>query len=123
MSREARADLPLLAGEGADRAVPEARALLAAAAPVMARVRGLVRVGERRWDLVLDRGQRIMLPETDPVAALIAVTALDQSEKMLERDLTVVDLRNEQRPTIRLAADALETFRQGGEVETEVVEQ
>ena len=27
------------------------------------RVRGLVRVGERRWDVVLDREQRILLPE------------------------------------------------------------
>jgi hypothetical protein len=44
--------------------VPEALALVAAARPAVPRLRGLVRMGERRWDLVLDRDQRILLPET-----------------------------------------------------------
>ncbi len=122
LQREARSDLPLLAGAGADVAVVEARAILAAAEPVMGRVRGLVRVGQRRWDLVLDRDQRILLPETGAVRALERVIALDQAEQMLERDLTVVDMRNEQRPTIRLAADALAQMR-GQETATEVADQ
>jgi len=60
--REDHADLPLVAGEGAERAVPQALQLLRAAGPLGTRLRGLVRVGERRWDVVLDRGQRILLP-------------------------------------------------------------
>ncbi|WP_343082224.1 cell division protein FtsQ/DivIB [Ostreiculturibacter nitratireducens] len=119
LDREARADLPLLAGAGADKAVPEALALLAAAKPVIGRVRGLVRVGERRWDLVLNRDQRILLPEEGAVRALERVIALDQAEEMLARDITVVDMRNEHRPTIRLAEGALKGNEQGGN-ETEV---
>ena len=61
-----RPDLPLIAGEGAEQHVPEALALLAETGPVATRVRGLVRVGERRWDLVLDRDQVVKLPEADP---------------------------------------------------------
>ncbi|KAB2878847.1 MAG: cell division protein FtsQ [Albidovulum sp.] len=113
LDRSARPDLPVIAGDGAEQAVPEALAILAAARPVQSRVRGLVRMGERRWDVVLDREQRIMLPEADPVTAVQRVIALDQAEDMLGRDLTVVDLRNEMRPTIRLAAPAT------GEVEGE----
>ena len=79
-------------------------------------------MGERRWTLVLDRDQRILLPETGAVRALERVIALDQAEQMLERDLTVVDMRNEQRPTIRLAADALAQMR-GQETATEVADQ
>ena len=109
--RDARPDLALIAGAGADRAVPEALALMAAAGPIAGRVRGLVRMGERRWDLVLDRDQRIQLPEEEPVAALERVIALDQAEDILERDLTVVDMRNTQRPTLRLAGDALARLR------------
>jgi cell division protein FtsQ len=106
LDRSARHDLPVIAGDGAEQAVPEALAILSAARPIQSRVRGLVRMGERRWDVVLDREQRILLPETDPVTAVQRVIALDQAEDMLGRDLTVVDLRNEMRPTIRLAAPA-----------------
>ena len=109
--RDARPDLALVAGDGADRAVPEALALMAAAEPIAGRIRGLVRMGERRWNLVLDREQRIQLPEEEPVAALERVIALDQAEDILERDLTVVDMRNMQRPTLRLAGDALARLR------------
>ncbi|MDP3341094.1 cell division protein FtsQ/DivIB [Frigidibacter sp.] len=109
--RDARPDLALVAGDGADKAVPEALALMAAAGPIAGRIRGLVRMGERRWDLVLDREQRIQLPEDEPVAALERVIALDQAEDILERDLTVVDMRNMQRPTLRLAGDALARLR------------
>ncbi|MCB2116502.1 MAG: cell division protein FtsQ/DivIB [Rhodobacteraceae bacterium] len=103
LERAGRPDLPVIAGEGADDRVDEALALFDAARPIQARVRGLVRVGERRWDLVLDRDQRILLPEEAPVPALQRVVALNEAEDMLGRDLSVVDLRNQNRPTIRLA--------------------
>ncbi|MCP3972707.1 MAG: cell division protein FtsQ [Rhodobacteraceae bacterium] len=102
-----RFDLPLIAGEGADAAVPEALALFAAAAPLEPRLRGLVRMGERRWDVVLDRGQRILLPEQGAVAALEQVIALDQAQDLLARDIAVVDMRNGRRPTLRMGAVAV----------------
>ena len=112
MERADRADLPLIAGQGANRAVPEALALLAAAQPILPRLRGLVRVGERRWDLVLDRDQRILLPEHLPVRALERVIALDQAQQLLDRDVIAVDLRIEHRPVLRLAPLALDALRQ-----------
>ncbi|MCE8469082.1 cell division protein FtsQ/DivIB, partial [Rhodovulum sulfidophilum] len=110
-SREDRADLPLIAGDGAGKAAPEAMALFAAAAPISDRVRGLVRMGERRWDVVLDRDQRILLPETGAVAALERVIALEDVSGMLARDIEAVDLRNPERPTLRLTEAAIEDFR------------
>lgn len=110
-SRTERADLPLLAGVGAELDVPEALAILAAAAPVADRVRGLVRIGERRWDLVLDRNQRIMLPEIDPVAALEQVMALHEAQDLMARDIIAVDMRNAARATLRMAPDAVEDLR------------
>ena len=109
-SRAARADLPVLAGEGAHRDVPGALAILRAAAPLGARVKGLVRVGERRWDVVLDRGQRILLPEEAPVRALERVIVLNEVRDMLERDVVVVDMRLADRPTVRMNADAVEEW-------------
>ncbi|TCP43125.1 cell division protein FtsQ/DivIB [Rhodovulum marinum] len=110
-ARALRPDLPLIAGEGADLAVAEALQLIAAAAPLEQRLRGLVRIGARRWDVVLDRDQRILLPAQNAVTALERVLALDEVSDMLGRDIVVVDLRNPARPTVRLSPDAVEEFR------------
>lgn len=109
-SRDVRAALPVIAGAGADEQVPEALALLAAAAPIAERVIGLVRMGERRWDLVLDRDQRILLPEKAPVRALERVIAMHEARDMLERDLVAVDMRLGARPTIRMQPHAVEEW-------------
>lgn len=106
LDRSARADLPVIAGEGADGHVEEALHLVAAAGPIRGRIRGLVRIGDRRWDVVLDRDQRILLPQDDAILALQRVIALDSAQDMLARDLTVVDMRNPARPTLRLGAAA-----------------
>lgn len=110
-ARTDRPDLPLIAGEGADRATGEALEIFAAAQPILPRVRGLVRMGERRWDLILDRNQRILLPEADAVAAMERLIALDRAEDLLARDVLSVDLRNDKRPTLRLAPFALNEHR------------
>lgn len=120
LDRAARPDLPVIAGEGADLHVTEALTLLDTARPIEGRIRGLVRMGERRWDVVLDRQQRILLPEGNPVPAMQRIIALDQAEDMLGRDLTVVDLRNQNRPTVRIATD---TTAELTSLETEVTGQ
>lgn len=110
-SRLDRPDLPLIAGHGAEEAVPEALRILAAAETLTDRVRGLVRVGARRWDLVLTRDQRILLPEDNPVRALEQVIALDDAQDLLARDVAAVDMRNPARATVRLSATAVEELQ------------
>lgn len=110
-SRSARADLPLIAGDGADAAVPEALALIAAAAPLGERVIGLMRMGERRWDVVMASGQRVLLPEQEPIAALERVIVETQTQELLDRDVALVDMRNPARPTVRLSEQALSELR------------
>lgn len=99
-------DLPLVTGVGANDAAAEALALFAAAEPLHDRVRGLVRQGERRWDIVLTRNQRIQLPETGAIPALERLIALDQARNILERDVLRVDLRHPRRPTLQLGPTA-----------------
>lgn len=111
-ARTLRGDLPLIAGRGADVAAPEALHLVKAAGPLTPRLRGLVRMGERRWDVILDRDQRIQLPEDNPVRGLERLIALDQAESILARDITMVDLRHGRRTTLRLTAEAADSLRQ-----------
>ncbi|WP_322889614.1 MULTISPECIES: cell division protein FtsQ/DivIB [unclassified Yoonia] len=110
-SRGDRPDLPLIAGDGAEQHIQEALDLYAGAGPLRDRVRGLVRMGERRWDIVLDRDQRILLPGDGAVAAFDRVIALNLAQDMLERDVTIVDMRNAERPTLRMNEDAAAALR------------
>ncbi|KAA8612940.1 cell division protein FtsQ/DivIB [Salipiger aestuarii] len=109
-ARGQRPDLPVIAGIGADAHVAEAVALVRAAAPLAERLRGLERMGARRWDVVLDRGQRIMLPEDNAVQALERAIAMDQAVDMLGRDIAAVDLRLPRRPTLRLTGSGQEEY-------------
>lgn len=110
-TRDVRKDLPLIAGEGAERAAPEALALIDAAGPVLPRLRGLERISERRWDLVLDKGQRIMLPEEGALRALERVIAMDKAQHLLDRDVADIDLRHPLRPVLRIGNDAQNAIR------------
>jgi cell division protein FtsQ len=105
------APLPAMAGDGADRAVGEALALHAAAAPLGDQLQGLVRMGERRWDVVLTDGRRILLPEGRPVQALDRALALNDVSDILGRDVLRLDLRNPDRLTVQLTPQALEEMR------------
>lgn len=109
--RTDRPDLPLVAGQGVGPHIAEALEIVDAAAPIASRLRGLVRIGERRWDIVLDRGQRILLPETDAVRTVGHVIAMQMTQDVLSRDISVMDMRDTRRPIIRLSDAALEARR------------
>ena len=105
--RDLSAPLPMIAGEGADLVVDEALALIASAAPISDRLQGLVRMGERRWDVVMTDGLRILLPEANPVRTLDRVLALHDVQDVLDRDVLRIDMRHPERPTLQLTPDAL----------------
>lgn len=109
-ARQPEAPLPMIAGEAADRAVAEALDLIEAAGPLGDRLLGLVRMGERRWDVVLRDGPRILLPAEAPRAALDRVLLLHDVQEILDRDLLRIDLRNPGQLTVQLTPDAMETL-------------
>lgn len=106
------AHLPLIAGEGAIASLNEARALLAAATSISDRLRGLVRIGERRWNFVMLNGQTIALPEANPEQVLTQVIVLSGAQELFKRDLILMDFRNPRRPTLRLRPQALAGLKQ-----------
>ncbi|PUB18832.1 cell division protein FtsQ/DivIB [Yoonia sediminilitoris] len=116
-TRSERLDLPLIAGDGAEQHIAQALALFNGTGPLRDRVRGVVRMGERRWDIVLDRDQRILLPAEGPVAALNRIIALNSAQDMLKRDVVIVDMRNAQRPTLRMSEEASLAMRRGVEIQ------
>nr|MCW1951539.1 cell division protein FtsQ/DivIB [Octadecabacter sp.] len=67
IARADRSDLPLITGDGARETLGEGLEIYRVAGPLAPRMRGVVRMGERRWDVILDSGQRILLPTENPV--------------------------------------------------------
>lgn len=109
-TRAERADLPVIAGLGANRAVDEAREIIKNSGALSPHLRGLVRIGERRWNLILQDRPKVLLPADDPLAALGYLVSLEDTKALTGRDLTSIDLRLDQRPTLRLSPEAVETL-------------
>lgn len=85
--------LPMLVGDDAPRQGPALLATLAQAPSLAGRVNAAVLVGGRRWDLHLNNGIDVKLPETDVLAALQQLDRIENSDKVLERDIVAVDMR------------------------------
>jgi len=85
--------LLLLGGPGAPEHVGDLLLLLTYEPTVAGQLRAAVWVGQRRWNLILNNGVEIWLPEEDAIAALQQVAKLDGQHKLLSREFGVVDLR------------------------------
>jgi cell division protein FtsQ len=79
--------------------------MIAAEPALKPRVDAVVLVGERRWTVVLEGGLEILLPESEPAAALHRVVELDAEYGLLSRDITRVDLRNPAQLVVRMSDD------------------
>lgn len=91
----------LVVGKDAPEHTPELIQALEAFPEIQMRVRSAVRVGHRRWTLILndaENGLEIYLPEEDMMAAL---ARLDAKKELLKRDLEMIDLRIENRLLVR----------------------
>ncbi|WP_440980709.1 cell division protein FtsQ/DivIB [Shinella sumterensis] len=75
---------------------------------IKSRVKAYIRVAGRRWDLRLDNGIVVKLPEHNVPRAMDTLATLEAEESILERDIAAVDLRLEDRTTVRLTEGALE---------------
>lgn len=100
--------LPLVVGRGAQTRAKEFLALLERFPAIRDRVRASILVGERRWNLRLDSGLDIRLPEVDVARALEQLATLDRDSKIFTRDIAIVDLRLADRVTVRLSDRAAE---------------
>jgi cell division protein FtsQ len=85
--------LPYLIGAGGSSAADLVDAVASHRA-ISARVRAYQRVSERRWNLILDDGVIVKLPETAWQKELDALEHLIIDKGILERDVSEIDLRS-----------------------------
>ncbi|GAA5106450.1 cell division protein FtsQ/DivIB [Bartonella jaculi] len=101
-------DLPLVVGQGAQNAAERFIQALSVYPQLSSRVRAYVRVGDRRWDLILDNGIRVMLPENAPLERLASLIESGKAQDLFSRDVLHIDLRLSDRITVSLSDEALE---------------
>jgi cell division protein FtsQ len=100
------AKLPLVVGIGAETRAKDIVGLLDKYPLLRNQMHAAVLVAERRWNIVLTNGIEVRLPEIDAEQALDTVVQLDRDNKLLSRDIAMVDLRLSDRVTVRLSDDA-----------------
>lgn len=101
------AHLPFIVGFGAPRQAPALLNMMRAEQPqLLQRVRAFVRVSDRRWNLRLENGVDVKLPETGVEKALSDLAVYDTKYKVLSRDIVSVDLRLPDRVSVELTEDA-----------------
>jgi cell division protein FtsQ len=93
--------LPLVVGAGAPGAATTLLDALTARPGLQSRVIAAVRVGERRWNLRLNTGCDVLLPEGHEAAALDRLQQLQQDHALLDRPMQVIDLRLPDRLVVR----------------------
>jgi cell division protein FtsQ len=98
--------LPFVVGAGADKRAESLLALLDRFPKIRSEVAAAVFVAERRWNLRLNSGIDVRLPEDDADVALLRLVSLDREKSLLSRDVTVIDLRLPDRVAVRLSDDA-----------------
>ena len=105
------ASLPLIVGSGAPEQASAFVRLVAQYPDVARRATAYSLVAGRRWDIRLDNGVTVKLPERAPEAALAELVALDRQHALLSRGVASVDLRIADRIAVKLPAEEAELYR------------
>lgn len=58
-------------------------------------------VESRRWNIYTQNGTTIYLPETNPSVAINKINLLNQNQKLLSRDIEIIDMRDDARILIK----------------------
>ncbi len=107
--------LPTIIGQNAHQQTPKIIKLIQNFSTISSRLTGLSWVGERRWDLILDKKLHIQLPEENTKKALIKLEKLQIDHKIFEKNILKIDLRVPHKTIIKPSPDASFNVR-GGKV-------
>ncbi len=112
---DVHAGLPLVVGEGAPGEATAFFAHLAARPHVLGSVVALERVGDRRWTLHMREDVQVHLPELEVDSALVRLEEMMRREAVLERAITVIDLRSPDQLVVQLTDAAVEAMSEEAE--------
>ncbi|MFN7101954.1 MAG: cell division protein FtsQ/DivIB [Pseudorhizobium sp.] len=115
------AALPLFVGRDAETAAYTFEQELAGWPELKNRVRAYVRIAGRRWDLHLDNGVVLKLPERNIHKALAVLSRLETEQGILGRDVAAVDLRLDDRTSVQLSEGSFERRKEALDARTQAL--
>ncbi|HVV65475.1 MAG TPA: FtsQ-type POTRA domain-containing protein [Rhizomicrobium sp.] len=110
------AALPLLDGAGAPEHAADIVDAVAQRRAVAARVKVYQRKSDRRWNLILDDGVVVELPETGWQKELDTLESLIVDKSILERNISEIDLRSPTHYFFVLKGDSARRAERGSEL-------
>lgn len=105
--------LLMVSGQGAPKAAPELIGILEGEPAVRQRVDSAIYIEARRWDLKLNDGKIIKLPEYDMGLALGTLALSQQREKIMDRNITYIDLRDPQKLVVHTELGKVQEYKTG----------
>ena len=103
--------LPIVVGEYANEQAYQLLVMLEAEPEIKNLVEAATWVGDRRWDLTLKNEINVRLPETEIGLALSRLAKAQAQDKILDKDLSVIDLRENDRITVRTRPGAVQEYQ------------
>lgn len=94
-------DLVVVVGPDAHRHADELLTMIGTEPALMRHVEAAVRIAGRRWDIRLRGGIDVSLPEDGADAAWRRLARFDARHRLLDRDVTAIDLRMGDRVVVR----------------------
>lgn len=113
---DAYAGLPIMVGDQAAEGARSILTELSSKPELFRQVASAIFVGGRRWNVRFNNGVEVKLPEQEPGKAWEYLAELEDSRRILSRDIAAVDLRFPDRIYIRLTDSAAETFAKPGKM-------
>jgi cell division protein FtsQ len=104
-------DLVIVSGDGASEAAPAFIELLHAEGGIASLVLYANRVSNRRWDVKFKSGVVVKLPEDDVGFALKRLVQAQRDDKILERGLQSIDLRDSERMILQAKPGSVQNYK------------
>jgi cell division protein FtsQ len=98
-------ELPLVVGAGAGPAAEPLLIALEGLPQLRSRLKALVRVGDRRWNVQLNSGTTIALPEDGAPQAMAQLETLQTQYSLLDRPVAALDMRAPGRLAVRVGPE------------------
>lgn len=110
---------PIVTGEEANKNAFGLLQMIEAEPDLMKRIKAAAFIGQRRWDLKLNNGIILHLPESDVGLSLSRLMKAHKKNGLLDKDIMSIDARHDDRLIIKTKPGAVQTIRSGGPRENE----
>lgn len=104
-------DYIVVVGADVPERAPDFMKLLAAEPEILNKIEAAKSISGRRWDITLKSGAVVKLPENEIPLALRRLAKMQEEENIMDKDISVIDVREMTRITVRTKPGAVHEYR------------